>query len=172
MDLCRFATLPHCILSNLAKPLPYQDRWFPFASPGLRQRKTTQTQSFTSPIYLRLFQALEALGLPAEFHVQSTGSILSAFLGYQPIRVGEDSFFILFHRFFSMKTYWGWQGQLSHNSRLPSTSLLELHDCRATDHKNSLGVSESGLYHQNCNANPFPPNTKRPPSPPMNKHLR
>ena len=59
VDLCRFATLPHCILSNLAKPLPHQDRWFPFASPGLRQRKTTQTQSFASPIYLRLFKPLK-----------------------------------------------------------------------------------------------------------------
>jgi hypothetical protein len=169
MSVCHVTTLHSLQSSQTIAP---SRSLVSFCFTWLKATKNHTNPKFYQPNISSTFQALEALGLPAEFHVQSTGSILSAFLGYQPIRVGEDSFFILFHRFFSMKTYWGWQGQLSHNSRLPSTSLLELHDCRATDHKNSLGVSESGLYHQNCNANPFPPNTKRPPLPPMNKHLR
>ena len=171
VDLCRFATLPHCILSNLAKPLPHQDRWFPFASPGLRQRKTTQTQSFASPIYLRLFKPLKPWVFLRNFMCNQRLYPICI----PGISANQSWWRFLFHPFSSFFLYEDILGFASATiSQLEASKHISSWTSRLQGYwpQNSLGVSESGLYHQNCNANPFPPNTKRPSLPPINKHLR
>ena len=172
VDLCRFATLPHCILSNLAKPLPHQDRWFPFASPGLRQRKTTQTQSFTSPIYLRLFKPLKPWVFLRNFMCnQRALTYLHSWDISQSelVKIPFSSFFIVFslwrHTGVGKGNYLttrGFQAHLFLNFTTAGLLTTKTHwVCLKVAYTTRIAMLI-----------PFPLILNVPPSPPMNKHLR